>query len=391
MKKLLYIMTMIVLISSCRSLEKMVERGDYDSAIIYAADKLAGKKKKKTKHVQGLEEAFAKINQRDLDQIAYLDGASNPANWETIEHIADKIARRQRHILPLVPLVSKDGYEAYFDFVDTDVIRTKARKGAADYFYKHGMELLTQAYKTGNKRYAREAHSDFRKVKDRMPDYDNIHNLLLEAKEAGIVYIKVEVQNNSLAYVPAEVNKYLGALNVNNLNNTWKEYYLDEVEGIVFDNKAILELNDIQMSPERETVTYHTDEKRVSDGFDFIRGKNGKIKKDSTGKKLKEEKFKIVYADITEIYREKFAYISGNMKIFDYKTNALLSSETLSVEAAFTDYASSFRGDRRALSDRNRNRLKGHPRPFPHDFDMITDATELLKDNFLDALAYTSI
>ena len=41
---------MIVLMAlSCRSIDKMVDQGRYDEAIIFAADKLAGKKNKKTK------------------------------------------------------------------------------------------------------------------------------------------------------------------------------------------------------------------------------------------------------------------------------------------------------------------------------------------------------
>ncbi len=391
MKKLLYTLTAIIMITSCRTLDKMVERGDYDSAIIYATEKLAGKKNKKTKHVQGLEEAFAKINARDLDEITFLDGESNPENWESIELISNKIERRQRHILPLVPLISKEGYEAHFDFVDTYAITTKARKGAADYFYEHGLMLLAQAEKTGDKKYAREAYIDFQRVMNRMHDYENIHTALNKAKEAGTVHILVDIVNNSRSYVPAEVNMHLEGLNVNNLRDSWKEYYLEEVPGIIYDNLAVLELLEISVSPERESINHHTDEKRVKDGFRYLRDKKGNIRKDSTGKKLKEEKFKIVYADVTEIYREKAAYVSGNMKIYNIETEAMISSEPLSVEAFFKDYASTFRGDRRALSSTDRKRLKTNPRPFPHDFEIMTDATEKLKDRFMKALMYANI
>jgi len=392
MKKLLYTLTLIAMISSsCRNLEKLVDRGDYDGAIIYAADKLSGKKNKKTKHVQGLEEAFARINQKDLDNIAFLDGHNNPENWAAIERLADKIANRQSHVEPLTPLVSKEGYVAHFDFVDTYAIKTKAIAGAADYYYNSGKALLQRTADTGDKKYARAAYQDFEKVINRLYDYKDTHSLLRTAEEAGIVHIKVEVINNSRSYVPAEINDRLHALNVNNLNDSWKKFYLKDIPSLSFDSKAILELNEISLSPERESISYHTDEKRVKDGYRYIKNKKGEIKKDSTGKKLKEEKYKIVYADVTETYREKAAYVSGYMKIYDLRTETVLSAKPLSVEAIFKDYASSYRGDRRAVCDKDHNRLKAHSAPFPHDFDIIGDATEKLKASFLAAVNYADI
>ncbi|MBT8189816.1 MAG: hypothetical protein KJO29_05265, partial [Bacteroidia bacterium] len=74
MKNLLYIVLGLVLISSCRSIEKMVDQGQYDEAILFAAEKLAGKKNKKTKYVKGLEEAFAKITRHEMSLIERLDG-----------------------------------------------------------------------------------------------------------------------------------------------------------------------------------------------------------------------------------------------------------------------------------------------------------------------------
>jgi len=391
MKKLLYTLTLLVILSSCRTLEKMVERGDYDSAIIFATRKLSGQKNKKTKHVQGLEEAFARINQRDLDEIAYLDGNKNPQNWSAIERIALKISDRQSYITPLMPLISKDGYEAYFDLVDTYEIMEKARNGAADFYYNEGSRLLTKATTYNDKKYARQAYYTFQKVLDRMQNYKEVQRLIVESEKAGIAHIKVEVKNNSRSYVPAEINARLEALNIYKLNDTWKRFYINNEPSMSFDNVAVLELNDISTSPERETISYYTDEKRIKDGYIYLKDKKGNFKRDSTGKKIKTEKFKKVYADITKVHREKSAFVSGYMKIYDYENQAVLDSEALSVEAIFTDYALSFIGDRRALSDKHLRQLKSHPEPFPHDLAIIGDATEKLKIRFMDAVSSSNI
>ena len=109
MKTLLYTLTLLMLLGSCRSVEKLVDKGNYDEAIIVATKRLAGKKKKKTKHVKYLEEAFAKITERDMDMIHSLDAENNPYNWERVLAISQKMEKRQNRINAFLPLTSKDG------------------------------------------------------------------------------------------------------------------------------------------------------------------------------------------------------------------------------------------------------------------------------------------
>ena len=73
MKRVIYpIVLYCIAMSSCASIEKLVDQGNYDAAIELATRKLAGKKNKKTKHIRALEEAYAKVNARDLDRITHL-------------------------------------------------------------------------------------------------------------------------------------------------------------------------------------------------------------------------------------------------------------------------------------------------------------------------------
>lgn len=391
MKNILYTFVLLTFITSCRSLEKMIEKGDYDSAIVFAAEKLAGKKNKKTKHVAGLEEAFQKITQRDLDRIAYLDGKRNPEKWEEVEAIADKMAWRQGKIEPLLPLISKEGYVGYFEFADSYAIKKNAQEGSAEYYYTDGSKLLELARMNTDKRQARLAYESFKRADNKLRDYKNTYVLMQEAKELGRSHILVDVINKSQAFVPGGLQSELETIDASSLDTKWRRFYVSEVPGIKIDHRALLELTDIDLSPEREIITYHTDEKKIKDGFRYLKDKKGKVKTDSTGKKLKEDKFKTVYADVSEIHREKAAMIRGLLKVYNYKTGALVTSRPLSVEALFSDYASSYRGDRRAICDTDHSRLKTNPRPFPHDLDMIADATHRLKGKFVKELSEVRI
>jgi len=68
-----------------------------------------------------------------------------------------------------------------------------------------------------------------------------------------------------------------------------------------------------------------------------------------------------------------------------------MTTRPLSVEAIFSDYASSYRGDKRALCKHDHSRLKTNPLPFPHDLDMIADATHQLKGSFVHELSSVRI
>src|SRR5262245_33449438 len=108
---------LVFLLSSCQTAKKYVESGDYDSAIHLCLQKLRGKKNKKTEYVQALELAFKKAQDRDLATIRQLKSEDRPEYWERIHDIHLDIRDRQSKVNPLLPLVSKKGYSAHFDFV----------------------------------------------------------------------------------------------------------------------------------------------------------------------------------------------------------------------------------------------------------------------------------
>ena len=72
MRAKFYILFIALFTISCNTVEKMVDQGRYDEAFAFSARKIAGKKKKKTKYVKALEEAYNTLNNRDLMEIDFL-------------------------------------------------------------------------------------------------------------------------------------------------------------------------------------------------------------------------------------------------------------------------------------------------------------------------------
>lgn len=390
MKKLLYTSVLFILLTSCRTLEKMVERGEYDNAIFYATEKLAGKKKKKTKHIQMLEEAFAKINSEDLKEISFLDAENNPDNWNKVIKIIDRIEYRQKRVDPFVPLISKDGYEGYFKFVDTYAIKKSALEGSASNYYEKGLIALKLADEKNEKRYARKAFEYFKNAESRIPGYKNADLLKIEALEKGRVVIKIEMLNTANVLIPNTFESRLMSMSISNMNTLWRTYTFNDSK-VAADFHAIMDLKHLEVSREQEIINDHIDEKEIKDGWYFLKNKKGEFVLDTAGKKIKVEKFKTVTAFVTQIERRKEAIVNADLIYLTADKSITLERKPITVEAIFNDFSSSFRGDRRALCNHDINRVKNRPRPFPTDEDLILDASDNLKEVFKSELNRLSI
>jgi hypothetical protein len=110
------------------------------------------------------------------------------------------------------------------------------------------------------------------------------------------------------------------------------------------------------------------------------------VLKDSLGNDVKVPRKVIIRADVLEVYQTKAARLSGFVEIYDAERSARLDSENLSTEILFENYASTFKGDRRALSEDSKRRIGNAPMPFPRNEDMLVQAAERLKPNLKDEL-----
>ena len=147
-----------------------------------------------------------------------------------------------------------------------------------------------------------------------------------------------------------------------------------------------VELLHTEISPERELVDRHTDSKKIKDGWEYIKDKEGQIKTDSLGNRLKRDVYKFVEARITEVFREKTAFAAIKISAVDVNNRDLIYDQDLEYENVFSDRAARFRGDRRAVCDNDIKFLKGDILPFPNDLDMIADTAYKMKDMLVERL-----
>lgn len=370
MKNILYTTTLTatLLIASCASVQKLVDNGQYDDAIYLAAKRLSGKKNPKTKHIKALEEAFTKVNQKDLSNIALIKDRRDPSDWDAIYNIATDIAARQDKIAPFLPLISKNGYEAYFTFANTNKILNEAALNASQFHYKNGMDLLKNAKLTGDKLISRQAYYALSRIDKYYNIYESKDSLKYEAKRLGTAYVLVQIEDKIL-------DNSIRGYEPNFRNEFWTEFHSYRMDGISYDLISELILDDIRISPEREIINRLVETNTIEKWVDQI-GRNGEIVKDSTGNTIQVLETESITARVREITRTKEATLSGIAVVKDYITGNIINEEPFSITVDFNSDAYVIRGDRRALSERIRQRSDRNIDEFPSDIDMILDAKE---------------
>lgn len=374
------------LMSSCHMAQKYVESGDYDSAIDLCVSRLRGKAKKNPELVQALELAYRKAQARDLNAVESMSNSGRSNVWDAVYDLELKINARQNKVKPLTPLVAKNGYRAQFEFVDMAPLMYKSRENACEYWYELSLDQLEKAEK-GDKMAARQAHRNLSFVMSKYnANYRNIQDQLARARDLGTSYVVFEVKNQSGKILPSDFSERLMAMSKQDLDSEWKDYSFEAKPGLQYDYKAVLKVHSIDVSPERIQERSYFDEKRIQDGWDYVLDMKGNVKKDSTGKDIKTPRMVWIRAEVLEVHQTKAARIGGAVEVRDLRTNQLLESCEVSTEVVFENYASTFRGDERALSQDSKSRIGNRPLPFPLDADMLVQAADRLKPDVREEL-----
>ncbi|GAB4249754.1 MAG: hypothetical protein Kow0027_12730 [Saprospiraceae bacterium] len=367
-----------ILLVSCGNPMKMLEKGQYDPAIYASVKKLAGKKKKKAKYVKALEQAFERATMKDMREIEMLKREGREENWVEINNIVKRIKKRQRAIEPLLPLIDQHGYKASFKFVKVEELEIEAKAKAADYYYNEGRRLLALAER-GDKNAAREAYKMFQKLDYYYDRYKDEDKLMQRALDLGTTYVLFDVQNHSNVLMPREFDRELRRINLSDLQRKWRQVHSKPVKGIEYDYTATLYITQIVVSPETFKEREYIDDKTIEEGWEYVLDENGNVRKDSAGNDIKIPKKVLIKARVFETYQHKAAVVSGILELTDKRLDELIRSEPVTVEVNFENYAATFKGDERALTEESKKKLGNKPMPFPSDEMLILDAAEKLK------------
>lgn len=378
-------------VSSCSSPSKLVDTGDYDQAIQLAIQRLAGKKEKKEIYVQVLEEAFAKVTARDMEAAERFKASGRPEDWEKVYEIYRRIEDRQSRVEPLLPLVDRSGRKAEFLFVRTETLKKEAREESAAFLYRDAQRLLDLARRNRDRPAAREALQQLERIDKYFRVYRDRDVLMAEARQLGTTFVLVHMENRAPVILPAGLEQEIMQLGFGNQQGSWKVFHSERQSGVEYDYRVTYSLLDVQASPGVVKEREYEETKEIEDGFNYVLDERGNVKKDSLGNDIKVPKKVLIKAWVLENYQHKMVRMAGRLEFFDYRTGTLIDVQDLGAEAIFENYASTFRGDERALSADTRKRIGNRPMPFPTDEILLLDAGRKLKPLIREKLERTKL
>lgn len=386
MQRLLLTLVLISFLASCsakKEVEKAVNTGNYDQAINTALKTLRTNKdaKRKREVVLMLQDAFYKVEDRDIKAIEHLKKDSNPELYREIYERYLDLNARQEAIKPILPLYV-NGKEVAFSFNNYSNAIIESRENLSDHLYESGIALL----ESDNKFTIREAYNTLDYLDRINPNYEKTRELLDEAHQRGTDHILVSINNETEQVIPTRLEDDLLNFDTYGLNKFWSVYHTNKTSDVNYDYAMHLNLKRINISPERIKERQLIREKEIVDGWKYEYDADGNVAKDSLGKDIKVDKVVKVKCRLLEVRQIKSSQVIADVAYLDLTSKQLLDSFPIDSEFVFENVFANSRGDKRALNKKERQLLKNRRVPFPSNEQMVYDTGEDLKLQLKDII-----
>lgn len=379
MKKSLLFTVILSLIISCstsKQIEKAVSSGNYDQAIYDALGKLRTNKDKKGKAeiIVMLQDAFNKATERDLKTIEYLTKDNNPENYLKIYDLYVDLDNRQERIKPVLPLYVNNR-EVKLDMKDYSTHIITNKNNASQHLYNNALALL----KSPNKMDYRYAYNDFMEIENINSNFKDVRQLINTAHQMGTDYVIVNMKNDTQKVIPKRLETDLLNFSTYGINQLWTVYHNTRTKDVKYDYNMLVNLRQINISPEQIKERQIIKEKQIVDGKKNLVDNKGNAVKDSLGKNIQVDNLKTIRCEYYEFRQFKSVQVTGNVEYVNLNTKQLEDAFPVSSEFVFEHIYASYKGDKRALDTDLLPFLDRRAVPFPSEEQMIYDSGEDLK------------
>jgi hypothetical protein len=374
----------ILFIMSCSSPEKLLQKGNYDALIEKSVKNLI-KKPDSEEDANMLDKAYKLANDRDLERIKYLKMEGNPNTWDEMLGLYSSLKNRQASVRRVLPL-HMGGRTIQYENVDYDAEIVAAKHKAADYYYNHGKKLMEGKTKESY----RQANNEFRRAQDYSGDsYSDLVSLINQTRELGISRVLVSSMNKTILNLPADFMDGLVAVNANELNSEWVEYYTRKMDKEPsYDYYIDIILQNIEVSPDVVQDKDAIQKKTVDNGFEYVLDSKGNVMRDTAGNDIKVKKYKEIQCTLIETHQVKDCNIKGEIEFSSANPQALIKKQPIGATTHFEHVSARAVGDVNALTPESKQLIEMKPMPFPDDIRMVVDCTEALKKAINDAIQY---
>lgn len=365
--------------------QKFLARGNYDQAIELAVKKLQKDKTlaRNEEHIVLLEEAYKKANDEDQRQINFLKKENNLKSKRQLYYLYQGLERRQQLIRPLLPLyISSEGRNARFKMKDYSDEAIAAKQVLGKALWNQSDRFL----QTNDKMQARTAYELLSELEDLGLGYMGLSQKLDDALYLGTDFVFVTLNNRSGQIMPRQLERELLDFNTYGLDNFWTQYHNERNPNIDYDYGIALNFRQIEFSPERISEKEVRRTKRIKDGWEYKRNREGKIMKDEEGNPIKVDIYTTVSAILTITEQFKAATVGGNVVYRDLNQGRDIDRFPMGTEFIFENVFATFRGDERALSDDDLLLVENRFVPFPNNAQLLLDASDDIKGRLKEIL-----
>jgi len=375
MRRIVYFLFTALIISSCGSSKKMLEKGNYDAAIQKAVKQIR-KKPDSPKDIEALDRAYSIANQQDMERVTFLERENNPNNYEEVFSIYTRMKNRQSTVRTVLPM-NLNGRSIDYPYVDYDAKIISAKRKAAEYYYNSGKNLM----KTGTKEAYRQAYDEMSRAQEYSGGmYPDLEPLIEEARFKGISRVIVLVNNMTHMKLDPVWEADLLEIDTRGFENMWVEYHFKHLnDDIAYDYTIFVNLESILISPDDVKEKDNLYKKKVQDGFDYALDANGNVMKDTSGNDIKIPRYKELQCSLIETHQFKSVRINGNIEILSENPKRLVRKEPIGAEHIFEHHSARAIGDVDALDAEAKQMIENEAVPFPTDFEMLFMCTETLK------------
>ncbi len=376
MKRALTLLLCTALLGACRSAEKQLLQGQYDSAFEQSLQRTGNSKgKKRDEQALLLERSYDLALERDLNAIDLMKGERRSERWPDIVRRYESIVYRENRIKPLLPLyIASEGRYARFDQPNLNPELAEARKQASDYYYNRAENLLA----SGNKANAREAWELLQRLERDLGVYKDSRQLGERARELGTDRVSVEWHQGQF-YLPLASWDALRYTDLGPLQEPWLLFVSPAEDGFDADFLVSIRVLGSSISPPMQHELHFFETREIE-----VEG--GRVMVDSLGNKVIVPKTETIRADLTEIKQEISAQVSGMLEIIDARSGKRLYREPVQSLFMWKNVSLSARGNTNALSPETRARLGGGVLPFPPPELLMDESARLFGFNAIEQL-----
>ncbi len=379
MKRILSIILIAAVITSCASNKNYLERNDADKALLDAVKKL-NKSSTDEKATAAVPVLYNTIQQNHLAKIKAYSNSTELSRWDKIIHEYEFLQDAYDAIInstPAFKLITPQSYSA-------NLLESKQK--AADEYYAAGLELINNSGRDN----AKKAYSYFKKSDKFIPGFKEAAMKMQQAFENAIVDVVINpVQDNSFFY-----NSGWGNSMSNYSNQYFQETLVKDLSSLNSNRYPARFYTDWQVRRDNIQPDWAVDLKlRNMDipqptYYTYRRNASAQIEegRDTSGRPI----YRTVYATLN-ITRESFtARADMEVNIKDLSTQKNISYNSFREEYRWEEERATYNGDSRALNSNDWNLINNSGYFAPRREQILEELYRKIYPKVKNQISYTA-